>query len=33
VVIFDDEKTNLDEILDALDKAQVPVKGKPEFLN
>jgi hypothetical protein len=32
-VTFDDEKISLDEILDALGKAQLPIKGKPEFMN
>jgi hypothetical protein len=33
VVVFDDRKVKLKEIVDALAKGSFPVKGDPEFLN
>jgi copper chaperone CopZ len=32
-VTFDDEKTTLQQIIDALEKAGFPIDGPPKFLN
>lgn len=32
-VTFDDEKTNVDEMIEALEEEDFPVKGKPKFIS
>jgi copper chaperone CopZ len=32
-VTFDDEKTSVDEMIDALEEGGYPIKGKPKFLS
>ena len=32
-VTFDDEKTNVDEIIEALEEEDFPVKGKPKLIS
>jgi copper chaperone CopZ len=32
-VTFDDEKTTVEQIVDALEKAGFPISGPPKFLN
>jgi len=33
IVKFDDEKTSIEKIVDALEKAGFPLEGPPKFLN
>lgn len=32
-IVFDDAKTSIDQIRDAMKKAGLPLEGEPEYLN